>query len=143
LVSLPQDYVGQGRALGPGPGTLLTVAQAAAAGSPAASAADAAVRDARAWYAAHAAVRALDEKGSHAGAVASVLGTGPGDAGVPFAKLTADLSAGTTADQATFDTSAQAGAGDFTALASGVAVAALVMAASCAWGLSRRLVEYR
>jgi hypothetical protein len=138
-----QDYVSQERALGPGPGTLLTAAQAAAAGSPAASAADAAVRDARAWFAAHAAVRALDDKGSHAGAVASVLGTGPGDAGAAFAKLTADLSAGTTADQATFDTSAQAGAGDFTALAPGVAVAALVMAASCAWGLSRRLVEYR
>jgi len=138
-----QDYVSEERALGPGPGTLLTAAQAAAAGSPAASAADAAVLDARAWYAAHAAVRALDDKGSHAEAVASVLGTGPADAGVPFAKLTADLSAGTTADQATFDKSAQAAAGDFTALAPGVAVAALVMAASCAWGLSRRLVEYR
>jgi hypothetical protein len=138
-----QDYVSQERALGPGPGTLLTAAQAAAAGSPAATAADAAVRDARAWYAAHAAVRALDDKGSRAGAVASVLGTGPGDAGAAFAKLTADLSAGMKADQATFDTSAQAGAGDFTALAPGVAVAALVMAAGCAWGLSRRLVEYR
>jgi hypothetical protein len=138
-----QDYVSEQRALGPGPGTLLAAAQTAAAGSPAAPAADAAVRDARAWYAAHAAVRALDDKGSHAGAVASVLGTGPADAGVVFAKLTADLSAGMTADQATFDTSAQAAAGDFTALAPGVAVAALVMAASCAWGLSRRLVEYR
>jgi hypothetical protein len=138
-----QDYVSEERALGPGPGTLLTAAQAAAAGSPAASAADAAVRDARAWYAAHAAVRALDDKGSHAGAVASVLGTGPADAGVLFAKLTADLSAGMTADQAAFGASAQAGTGDFTALAPGVAVAALVMAVSCAWGLSRRLVEYR
>jgi hypothetical protein len=138
-----QYYVSEQRALGPGPGTLLTAAQAAAAGSPAAPAASAAVRDARAWYAAHAAVRALDDKGSHAGAVASVLGTGPADADVLFAKLTDDLSAGMTADQATFDTSAQAGAGDFTALAPGVAVAALVMAASCAWGLSRRLGEYR
>jgi hypothetical protein len=138
-----QDYVSEQRALGPGAGTLLTAAQAAAAGSPAASAADAAVRDARAWYAAHAAVRALDDKGSHAEAVASVLGTGPGDAGAAFAKLTADLSAGVTADQAAFDTSAQAGGGDFTAVVPGVAVAALVMAASCAWGLSRRLVEYR
>jgi hypothetical protein len=138
-----QDYVSEQRALGPGPGTLLAAAQTAAAGSPAAPAADAAVRDARAWYAAHAAVRALDDKGSHAAAVASVLGTGPADAGVVFAKLTADLSAGMTADQATFDTSAQAAAGDFTALTPGVAVAALIMAASCAWGLSRRLVEYR
>jgi hypothetical protein len=138
-----QYYVSQEQALGPGPGTLLTAAQAAAAGSPAASAADAAVRDARAWFAEHGAVRALDDKGNHAEAVASVLGTGPGDAGAAFAKLTADLSAGMTADQATFDSSAQAGAGDFTALAAGVAVAALVMAAGCAWGLSRRLVEYR
>src|SRR3984957_14998594 len=138
-----QDYVSQERTLEPGPGTLLTAAQAAAAGSPAASAADAAVRDARAGYAAHAAVRALDDKGSHTGAGASVLGTEPGDAGAAFAELTAELSAGMTADQATFDTSAQAGAGDFTGLAPGVAVAALVMAACCAWGLSRRLVEYR
>ena len=75
--------------------------------------------------------------------MASVLGTGPGDAGTAFAKLTAALSAGMTDDQATFDASAQAGAGDFTALAPGVAVAALIMAACCAWGLSRRLVEYR
>jgi len=138
-----QDYLSEQRALGPGPGTLLTAAQTAAAGSLASSAADAAVRDAQAWYAAHEQVRKLDDNGSQAEAVASVLGTSPGDAGGLFVKLSGDVSAGTTADQATFDSSANAGADDFSGLAPGVAVAALIMAAGCAWGLSRRLAEYR
>jgi hypothetical protein len=138
-----QDYLLEQRALGPGPGTLLTAAQAAAEGSRASSAAAGAVRDAQAWYVSHARVRTLDDQGAHAQAVASVLGTSPGDAGVLFARLSGDISTGMTADQAAFDSSAQAGAGDFTALAPGVAVAALVMAAGCAWGLSRRLAEYR
>jgi hypothetical protein len=138
-----QDYHREQRALGPGTGTLLTAAQAAAAGSPASSDADAAVRDAQAWFAAHKHVRTHDDNGGHAEAVASVLGTGPGDAGGLFVKLSGDISAGMTADQATFDSSAQAGAGDFSGLAPGVAVAALIMAAGCAWGLSRRLVEYQ
>ena len=73
----------------------------------------------------------------------SVLGLGPGDAGTQFGALSTDLAAGIAADQATFDSSARSGQGAFTGLEPGVIAAALVMAIGCAWGLNRRLAEYR
>jgi hypothetical protein len=136
-------YLGQQRALGPGPGTLLTLAEGAAAGTQAAGAATAAAADAQSWYAAHTRLRALDDNGNHPAAVASALGTGPNDAGTAFAKLSADFATGIAAGQATFNANAGAGADAFTGLEPGVIAVALVMAAGCAWGLSRRLAEYR
>ena len=141
--SYQQAYLRQQAALGPGPGTLLTAAQTAAAGSQASGQAAAAVRYAQAWYKAHAAVRALDDSSNHAAAVGSVLGSGPGDAGTQFRLLSAGLAAGIAADQAAFDSSAQAGDEAFTGLEPGVIALTLVMAAGCAWGLNRRLAEYR
>lgn len=141
--SYQQDYLHQQQALGPGPGTLLTVAQTAAAGSEASASVTAAAGHAQAWYRAHAAVRALDDSGKHAAAVNSVLGSGPGDAGGQFGLLSADLAAGMAADQAAFDSSARAGRDAYTALEPGVIAAALVMMIGCAWGLNRRLAEYR
>ena len=66
-------YLRQQRALGPGPGTLLTLADIAARGSQAAGGATAAAGDAQAWYAAHARLRALDDNASR-GAIGSRLG---------------------------------------------------------------------
>lgn len=60
-----------------------------------------------------------------------------------FTRLEAGLDAAIRADQAVFADSAAAGSGSFTGLVAGVAVLALAMAAGCAWGLSRRLAEYR
>jgi hypothetical protein len=137
------DYRNQERALGPGTGTLLTAASAAAQGTPAAPAASAAVSDVRAWFAAHARVRSLDNHGNHPQAVASVLGTGQGDAGASFARLSGDLTSAITSDQAVFNSTARSATTAYTALEPGVIVAALLMAAACAWGLSRRLAEYR
>jgi hypothetical protein len=122
---------------------LLTAAQTAAAGSQASGQAAAAVRYAQAWYRAHASVRALDDSSNHAAAVGSVLGSGPGDAGTQFRLLSASLAAGIATDQAAFGSSARAGHDAFTGLAPGVIVLTLVMAAGCAWGLNRRLAEYR
>jgi hypothetical protein len=136
-------YLRQQRALGPGSGTLLTLAETAAKGSQAAGGATAAVGDAQSWYAAHARLRSLDDNANHAAAVGSALGSGPTDAGTAFAKLSADFATGIAAGQATFDANASAGADAFTGLEPGVIAAALVMAAGCAWGLSRRLAEYR
>ena len=141
--SYQQAYLRQQAALGPGPGTLLTAAQTAAAGSEASGQATAAVRYAQAWYQAHASVRALDDSGNHAAAVRSVLGSGPGDAGTQFRLLSTDLAAGIAADQATFDSSARAGDDASTGLEPGVIALTLVMVAGCAWGLNRRLAEYR
>jgi len=136
-------YLRQQRALGPGAGTLLTLAETAATGSQASGGATAAVGDAQSWFAAHAHLRTLDDNANHSAAVQSALGSGPNDAGTAFTKLSADFAAGITAGQATFAASASAGANAFTGLEPGVIAAALVMAAGFAWGLSRRLAEYR
>jgi hypothetical protein len=141
--SYQAGYLRLQRALGPGPGTLLTLAETAAAGSQASGGATAAAGDAQSWYAAHAQLRTLDDNANHTAAVRSALGSGPGDAGTAFAKLSADLAAGTAAGQATFAASASAGASAFTGLEPGVIAAALVMAVGCTWGLSRRLAEYQ
>ena len=137
------DYLSTQHALGPGPGTLLTTTLTAAQGTQAARAVAAAVSDARAWFAAHAMVRSLDDKGDHAAAVASVLGTAPGDAGSSFTRLSDDLAVAINTDQAVFNSTAGSAAAAYTALAPGVAAAALIMAAACALGLGRRLAEYR
>jgi hypothetical protein len=137
------DYGNRIKALGPGPGTLLTTAQAAARGTPAAAAVTAAVSDARAWFAAHQQVRDLDNSGQHAKAVASVRGTGAGDAGAAFSHLSDDLAVATARDQAVFDVTARSAASAFSGLEAGLIAASLLMAAACALGLSRRLGEYR
>lgn len=141
--SYQADYLNQQKALGPGNGTLLTIAENAAAGSPAAGQATAAVTHAQAWYAAHAKLRSQDDNGNHVAAVTSALGSAPGDAGGEFAALSGDLTSGITADQAAFGTSAREGENMYTGLEVAVIVLALVMAGGCAWGLSRRLLEYR
>jgi hypothetical protein len=141
--SYQQDFLTQQKLLGPGPGSLLTVAGTAAAHSPAAGAATGAAAEALAWYRAHVIARSLDDSGSHAAAVRSVLGSGQSDAAAQFGLLAADLNAGISADQAAFSSSARGGRDAFSGLAAGVIVASLIMAAGCAWGLSRRLVEYR
>jgi hypothetical protein len=143
LDSYQTDYGSQQRALGPGPGTLLTAASRAAQGSPAAPAVAAAVTDARAWFAAHARLRDLDDNGQHAAAVTSALGTAPGDAGASFTRLSDDLASATASDQAVFDSTAPSAASAYTGIEAGVIAASLLMAAACAWGLNRRLAEYR
>ncbi len=138
-----QDYLTEERALGPGPGTLLTAAAAAAAGTPAAAPVTSVVTDAKMWYLDHASLRALDDSGKHAAAVQSALGSGDGDAGRRFTQLSADLNTAMAESQAAFDSPARAGADAYTGLEAGVIIAGLFMAASCAWGLRRRLAEYR
>jgi len=132
--SYQKDYVAQQKILGPGPGTLLAAVQAA--GGPGSDVA----AQARAWYQAHAALRAKDDGGSHAAAVQSALN---GDAATSFARLSTTLSQGINDHQAVFAASARSGRDAFTGLAVGMIVASLVMVGGCAWGLSRRLAEYR
>jgi hypothetical protein len=54
-----------------------------------------------------------------------------------------DLSRAISADQSVFKSNSASGSGAFGGLEAAVVVAALLMAAACAWGLSRRLAEYR
>jgi len=132
--SYQQDYLAQQKLLGPGPGTLLAAVQAA--GGPGSDVA----AQARAWYQAHAALRAKDDAGSHGAAVQSALS---GDAATSFAQLSTTLSQGIDDHQAVFAASARSGRDAFTGLAVGMIVASLVMVGGCVWGLSRRLAEYR
>jgi hypothetical protein len=128
-----KDFVTEQKLLGPGPGTLLAAVEASTGNGDVAA-------QARDWYQAHAALRALDNSGNHADAVKSAL-TGSADA--TFQRLSDTLTKGITDRQAVFASSARSGRDAFTGLAIGMAVAALVMVAGCAWGLSRRLAEYR
>jgi hypothetical protein len=137
------EYLREQKTLGPGPGTLLSAVSGASAGSPGAGSASAAVAKARAWYTAHARLRGQDDNGDHAAAVASALGTGKTDAGGQFAAFESDVSSALNADQAALRASAQAGEDMYTGLEAGIIILALLMAAACAWGLNRRLREYR
>jgi hypothetical protein len=141
--SYQTDYLKQRGALGPGSRTLLTAALTAAQGSPAAPAAAAAISDAQTWFAAHARVRDLDDNGQHQAAVSSALGTEPGDAGASFSSLSNELAAATASDQAVFDSTAPSAVSAYAGIEAGVIVASLLMAGACAWGLNRRLAEYR
>ena len=103
----------------------------------------AAASDATAWSADHTALRALDDRGQHQAAVRLALGTEPKDAGAAFTLLSNNLAAAIRSDQAVFNSTAPAAANAYTGLAAVTIAAALLMAAACAWGLSRRIAEYR
>ena len=141
--SFEAGFVSLQKMLGPGAGTLLTDAAAAAQDSQGASQAAAAVGDAPTWYIAHQQVRSLADSGRYAGAVHWALGTGPADSGYLFGVFDTDLTRAIAADQASFRSAAQQGRDDLAFLEVGMIVLSLVMVAGCAWGISRRLAEYR
>ncbi len=115
-------------------------AHSAAAG---ASAVAAARSDAGAWFAVNKQVQALDKANSYGAETQLVIGSGPGTAATLFGKLSSDLDAAIASNQAVFASNADAGRSAFVGLEAGVIVLALGMAVGCAWGLSRRLAEYR
>jgi hypothetical protein len=134
--SYQADYLTAQKLLWPGRGSLL-----AAVAAPSGSGGQiAAVTDVQAWYQAHAALRAQDDGGNHTVAVQSALS---GAAATRFGQLSAALNSGISEHQAVFAASARSGQQAFTGLTEGMIVASLVMAAACAWGLTRRIAEYR
>jgi hypothetical protein len=141
--SFQTDFLAVRRQLGPGPGTLLTSAVTAASGTPGAGAATAAAAAATAWYGAHQTVRFLDDHGQHTQAIRLVTRPGAGHSGTLFGRLDNSLTRAIAADQAVFRAEAAAGRSAFAGLEIGVIVLALIMAAGCARGVSRRLAEYR
>jgi hypothetical protein len=138
-----QDFVTVQRELGPGRGTLLTSAAAASAGEPGARWAGTAGRDAQAWYTVNDQVFKLDLAAHYAAETHLVIGAGPASSSRRFSTLEADLGRAITADQVIFARSAAAGRDAYGGLAAGIIAGALLMAAGCAWGLDRRLAEYR
>jgi len=137
------DFLAVQRRLGPGPGTLLATAVAAARGSPGAAATRSAATRAIAWYTAHGRVRFLDDNGRHTEAIQLATAPGPGHSSTLFGSLDGSLTSAIAADQPAFRASAVAGRDAFTALEVGVIVLSLIMAAGCGYGLTRRLAEYR
>jgi hypothetical protein len=137
------DFLGVQRRLGPGPGTLLAAAVAAARGSPGAAATQSAAITATAWYAAHRRVRFLDDHGRHTQAIQLATARGPGHSSTLFRSLDGSLTSAIAVDQPVFRANAMAGLSALTALEAGVIVLSLIMAAGCAYGLTRRLAEYR
>jgi hypothetical protein len=71
------------------------------------------------------------------------LGTGLGSSAAGYDQLESDISQALAASQQTFRSGADSGAGAFGPLESVVIAAALLIAACSAWGLSRRIAEYR
>jgi hypothetical protein len=141
--SFQADFLATEHQLGPGPGTLLSKAVTAASGTPGAAPAAQAADTATQWYGAHRTVRALDNNGKHTEAIDLVTTPGRDHSGTLFARLDTSLTRAVSADQASFQSEAAAGRNAFTGLEIGVIVLALIMAAGCARGLSRRLAEYR
>jgi len=137
------DFLTTEHQLGPGPGTLLTKAVTAASGTPGAAGAAQASDAATQWYSAHRTVRSLDNNGKHTEAIELVTTPGQDHSGTLFARLDASLTRAIRADQAIFQSEAAAGRNAFFGLEIGVIVLALIMAAGCARGVSRRLAEYR
>jgi hypothetical protein len=141
--SFQQDFVSLQRQLGPGPNTLLATAATVAANSPGRGLAAVAERGAPAWFAVHKIVRSLDDSGRYTAAVQLAVSRGPDDSSGSFLTLDSELTRAIGADQAYFRTAAAAGQNDLAGLEAGMIALALVAAAGCAWGVSRRLAEYR
>ena len=141
--SFEQDFAKVRGELGPGPGTLLTTAATSSSGEPGARWVAAAGRDARTWYGVNQHLYSLDLAANYAKETQLVVQSAPGSSAPEFSSLERDLGRAIAADQVVFSRSATAGRDAFGGLEAGVIVAALLMAAGCAWGLSRRLAEYR
>ena len=128
--------------LGPGPGTLLAAAAGSSSGAGAHWAA-AAGHDLQAWYTVIGHAYDLDSKAQYTTETALVIGPGANASTAGFARVESDLSRAINADHAVFHSNATAGRNAFTGLDVVIVLAAVLMAAGCAWGLSRRLAEYR
>lgn len=137
-----QDFDSVRAKLGPGPGRLLTTA-ASASPSGAARWTSAAARDELAWYAMNNRVYQLDQRAQYFAETQLVISTKSGGSGAVFGKVENDLSRAIAADQLYFRSSATSGSNAFGGLVIGIVVAALLMAAGCAWGMARRIAEYR
>lgn len=141
--SFSADFTGEAKKIGPGAGSLLTTATASSPAGTGQSEADAAASAATGWYAVSARVFALDNAHKYAAETTRVIGTGSGSSGSGFTTLVGHLRRGISADQAVFKANAAAGRGAFGGLEASVIIAALLMAAGSAWGISRRLAEYQ
>ena len=140
--SFEQNFRSVRDQIGPGTGTLLAVAASASRGQAEAQV-TMAERDATSWYTANEQVYRLDLAAAYAAETTLVIGTGPGSSAAGYTQLENDISRAIAGDLSTFQSNATAGASAFGPLEDVVIVSALLMVGGSAWGLSRRLGEYR
>jgi hypothetical protein len=117
----------------------LVTAQRAGHRSPGAADAAAAAGAAQAWYGEHARVYDANYNGDYLDAVQLAINNST----QAFLRVDAALTAGIGADQAASAGQAASGDDALGGLAAGMVIAALLMAASCALGISKRIAEYR
>ncbi len=142
--SFQTDFLATSKRVGPGTGSLLGGAAAAQqAGGQGAALVATAQRDATAWYAANDQVYLLNSKSNYAAERGLIVGSGAGSTATAYTALEGDITNAIRADQGVFDSAATAGANALDPLAGVVIATSLLMAAGCAWAVSRRLAEYR
>jgi hypothetical protein len=142
--SFQTDFLATSKRVGPGTGSLLGDAAAAQqAGGQGAALVATAQRDATAWYAANDQVYLLNSKSNYAAERGLIIGSGAGSTATAYTALEGDITSAIRADQGAFDSAATEGANALDPLAGVVIATALLMAAGCAWAVSRRLAEYR
>ena len=142
--SFQTDFLATSKRVGPGNGSLLGDAAAAQqAGGQGAALVATAQRDATAWYAANDQVYLLNSKADYAAERGLIVGSGAGSTATAYTALEGDITSAIRADQGVFDSAATEGANALDPLAGVVIATSLLMAAGCAWAVSRRLAEYR
>jgi hypothetical protein len=142
--SFQTDFLATSKRVGPGNGSLLGDAAAAQqAGGQGAALVATAQRDATAWYAANDQVYLLNSKSNYAAERGLIVGSGAGSTATAYTALEGDITNAIRADQGVFDSAAAEGANALDPLAGVVIATSLLMAAGCAWAVSRRLAEYR
>ncbi|WP_091195134.1 hypothetical protein [Micromonospora narathiwatensis] len=104
---------------------------------------DAATGEVRRWLAAHQELRALDDGGEYARAVAAAVGTGPESTASIFNQLDAHLADAIEHNGERFDRDVHRAAGALAGADTAVAVLATLLIVGAALGIQRRLAEYR
>jgi hypothetical protein len=146
--SFQSDFTTTSRNVGPGPHSLLSAAAAAQSdGGPAGALAGALVaaaeREATTWYSANAEVYTLGADADYASERDMVIGAGASSSAAEYNVLEPDITKAIGDDDSDFRSAVIKGSSALSPLEPVVLVAALLMALCCAWGLWRRLAEYR
>jgi hypothetical protein len=147
--SFQDDFVATSKKIGSGAGTWLGDAArghemgAQETGGQGPSLVATAARDATAWYAANTQVYKLGAQANYAAERNLIVGGTAGSTLAGYNALERDFSAAIKTDQAVFASAAADGASALDPLTGVVVATSLLMAAGCAWAVSRRLAEYR
>jgi len=138
------DFANTSKMVGPGSGTWLGAAAAAQQpGGQGAALVSQVQQEATAWYAANSQVYNLGNHANYSAERTSVIVTGSGGTAAGYDTLEARIGAAINTDQGVFTAAASAGDAALAPLAAVVIAGSLLMAFCCAWGISRRLAEYR